>query len=63
MLGEFTEELSASAPVVYRNLAPMGPEDLYTTGAGKGVKVPVAILPSSGGGVSNPVADNSKRLI
>ena len=35
----------------------MGPEILYTTGAGKGVKVSVAIFPSSGGGAWNRVAD------
>ena len=48
---KFTAEFSASAPVVYRNLPPMGPEMLYTTGAGRGVKVSVAIFPSSSGGV------------
>ena len=41
------KEFSASAPVVHKKLAPMGPEELYTTGAGKGVKVSVAISPSS----------------
>ena len=50
-LESFTAEFSASAPMVYKNPPPMGPEILYTTGAGKGVKVSVAILPSSGGGV------------
>ena len=47
----FTAKFSASAPVVYKSPPPMGPEILYTTGAGKGVKVSVAIFPSSGGGV------------
>ena len=49
----FTAEFSASAPVVYKDPPPMGPEILYTTGAGagEGVKVSVAIFPSSGGGV------------
>ena len=32
-----------------KNPPPMGPKILYTTGAGKGVEVSVAILPSSGG--------------
>ena len=50
-LENFTAEFSASAPVVYKNPPPMGPEILYTTGAGEGVKVSVAIFPSSGGGV------------
>ena len=40
-----------SAPVVYKNSSPLGPEILYTTGAGKGFKVSVAIFASSGGGV------------
>ena len=45
-------EFSASAPVVYKIPSPMKcPEILYTTGAGKGVKVSVAFFPSSGGGV------------
>ena len=48
-LENFTAEFSASAPVVYQNPLPMGPEILYTTGAGEGVKVSVAIFPSSGG--------------
>ena len=47
----FTAELSASAPVVYKNPSSLGPEILYTTGAGKGFKVSVAIFASSGGGV------------
>ena len=32
-------------------LPPMGPEILYTTDAGEGVKVSVVNFPSSGGGV------------
>ena len=43
-LDNSTAEVSASAPVVYKN-PPMGPEILYTTGAGEGVKVSVAIFP------------------
>ena len=35
----------------------MGPETPFTTGAAEGVKVSVAILPFSGGGISNPVSD------
>ena len=50
-LENFTAEFSASAPVVYKNLPPLSPDMLYTTGAGEGVKVSVAIFPSSGGGV------------
>ena len=53
MFEKFTAEFSASAPVLFKNPPPMGPE-IYTqllTGAGKGVKVSVAIFPSSGGGV------------
>ena len=50
-LKNFTAEFSASAPVVYKNAPPIGPAILYTTGAGAGVKVSVAIFPSSGGGV------------
>ena len=55
-LDNFTAEFSASAPVVYKN-PPPPPEMLYTTGAGEGVKVSVAIFPSSGG-ASNPVSEN-----
>ena len=47
---KFTADFSASAPV-YKNPPPIGPGILYTTGAGRGVKVSVAIFPSSGGGV------------
>ena len=50
-LENFTAEFSASAPVVYKNPPPIGPEILYTTGAWEGVKVSVAIFPSNGGGV------------
>ena len=50
-LENFNAEFSASAPVVYKSPPPMGPEILYTTGAWEGVKVSVAIFPSSGGGV------------
>ena len=50
-LENFTAAFSASVPVVYKNPPPMGPEILYTAGAGEGVKVSVAIVPSSGGGV------------
>ena len=50
-LENFTAEFSASAPMVYANPPPMGPVILYTTGAGEGAKVSVAIFPSSGGGV------------
>ena len=50
-LESFTAEFSPSAPVVYKNPPPIGLEILYTTGAGEGVKVSVAIFPSSGGGV------------
>ena len=50
-LENFTAEFWASAPVVYKNPPPMGPEILYTTGAGEGVKESMAIFPSSGGGV------------
>ena len=50
-LENFTAEFSASEPMVYKNPPPMGPEILYTTGAGEGVKMSVAILTSSGGGV------------
>ena len=50
-LENFIAEFSASAPVVYKNPPPIGPEILYTSGAGKGVKVSVEIFPSSGGGV------------
>ena len=46
----FTVEFSVSAPVVYKNPPPMGPENLYTTGAGEWSKVSVAIFPSSGRG-------------
>ena len=49
-LKSFAAEFSASAPVVYKNPPPMDPEILYTTGAGEGVKVSMAIFPSSGGG-------------
>ena len=42
---KLTAEFSASAPVVYEKPPPMGPEILYTTGAGEGVKVSVAIFP------------------
>ena len=45
----FTAELSASAPVVYTNPPPLGPEILYTTGAGEGVKVSMGSIPSSCG--------------
>ena len=46
-LENFTAEISASAPVVCKSPPPMGPEMLYTTGAGgEGVKVSVAIFPS-----------------
>ena len=48
---KFTAEFSVSAPLVYKNPSPMGPEISYTTGAGKEVKGSVAIFPSSGGGV------------
>ena len=48
-LDKFTAEVSASAPVVYKNPPSICPDILYTTGAGKGVKVSVAILPSSRG--------------
>ena len=44
-LENFTAEFSASAPVVYKNPPPRGPEILYTTGAGEGVKVSMAIFP------------------
>ena len=44
---KFTAEFSVSAPVLYKKPSPMGPEILYTTGAGKGVKVSVATF--SGG--------------
>ena len=54
---KFTAEFSASAPVVFKLPSPMGPKTLYTTGAGKGVKMSVAIFPSSGGGVLNRVAE------
>ena len=50
ILEKFTAEFSASAPVVYKMPSPMSPEILYTTGAGKGVEVSVAIFPSGGGG-------------
>ena len=50
-LEKFTAGFSVSEPVVYKNPPPMGPEILYTTAAGEGVKVSVAIFPSSGGGV------------
>ena len=50
-LENLTAEFSAQAPVVHKNPPPMGPEILYTTGAWEGVKVSVAIFPSSGGGV------------
>ena len=50
-LGNFTAEFSASAPVVYTNPPHMGPDILYPTGAGEGVKVSVAIFPSNGGSV------------
>ena len=46
MFENFTAEFLASAPVVYKKSA-----FLYTTGAGKDVKVSVAIFPSSGDGV------------
>ena len=46
---KFTTKFSATGPVVYKNPPPMGPEILYTTGAGKQVKVSMAIFPSSGG--------------
>ena len=36
LLKKFTAEFSASAPVVYKNPPPMGPEISHTTGAGKG---------------------------
>ena len=39
-LENFTAEFSASAPVVYKNPPPTGPEILYTTGAGEGGKCP-----------------------
>ena len=35
-LENFTAKFSASAPVVYKNPPPMGPEILYTTAAGEG---------------------------
>ena len=35
----------------YKIPPPMGPEIVYTTGAGKEVKVSVAVFPSGGGGV------------
>ena len=50
-LENFTAEFSAATPVVYKNPPPIGPEILYTTGAGEGVKVSVVMFPSSGGGV------------
>ena len=56
-LENFTAEFTASAPVVYKNPPPMGPEMLYTTGAGEGVKVSMAIFPSNDGGASNPVSE------
>ena len=42
---------------MYKNPPHMGPEILYTTGAGRGVKVSVAIFPFNGGGVSNSVSE------
>ena len=51
LLKNLTAELSASAPVVYKNPSSLCPEILYTTGAGKGFKVSAAIFASSGGGV------------
>ena len=48
---KLTAESSASVPVVYKNPPPTSAELLYTTGAEEGVKVSVAIFPSSGGGV------------
>ena len=55
---KFTAEFSASAPVVvYKYPRPMGPEIVCTTGAGEGVEVSVANVPSSSGGVYNPVSD------
>ena len=44
--------------MVYNNRPPVCHEIFYTTGAGDGVKVSMAILPSSGGGV----ASAQKRL-
>ena len=35
-LENFTVEFPASASVVYKNPPPIGPEILYTTGAGEG---------------------------
>ena len=60
-LENFTAEFSASAPVVYKSPPSIRTEISYTTGAGEGVKVAVAIAPSSGGGVYNPVADRNTR--
>ena len=40
-----TTNFSATAPVVCKNPPPLGPEILYATGAGKRVKVSVAIFP------------------
>ena len=57
-LENFAAEFSASAPLVYKNPPPTGPEILCTTGTGEGVKVSVAIFcPSGGGVVSNPVSE------
>ena len=43
--------ISASAPVVYKDLPPVGPEIRYTTGADQRIRVSVAIFPSSNGSV------------
>ena len=45
VLNKFAAEFSVSAPVVNKIPSLMGPEILYTTGAGKGVKVSVASFP------------------
>ena len=45
------QPLRQTVAVVYKIPSPMGPDILYTTGSEKRVKVSMAILPSSGGGV------------
>ena len=50
-LENFTAAFSASAPVVYKNPPPMGPENFTHHWCLGGVKASVAIFPSSGGGV------------
>ena len=47
----FTAELSASEPVVYKSRPPTGPDILYTTALLRRVKLSVANFASSGGGV------------